>query len=97
MAYSEEEMCEIEKNPDRLRAYFWRIAMGMRLQADKIRHEVHDHAILSSPVAFDLFSDDRRDAIKWAKALDRTSEAILSNLNEFVRSCSGQRLNDKQK
>lgn len=37
MPYSEEDMAEIEKDPARLRAYYWRMAQHWRLNYPNLR------------------------------------------------------------
>ena len=84
--YSEEALNEIECDPVRLRAYFWRVAMSARYRAKRKREKVNLQAVYSSPVGFDDAAIDARDELRSANVLDNFAQALLDNLDAFVES-----------
>jgi hypothetical protein len=86
MPYSEQEMKEISRDPNRLRRYFWRVAMGAKRRAARARREVKDQAVRSSPVLFHDAVDDARERLRRASIEESFAAAILDNLDAWVKS-----------
>ena len=86
VVYSEQEMHEIGRDPVRLRAYFWRVAMNAKRTARRYRAASRavgvEHPVTNYRRAFDEGQEDMR----WADTLDRFSAAILDNLDAFVET-----------
>ncbi len=86
MPYSEQEIEEISRDPVRLRAYFWKVAMNAQRQARRYRKSSRavgaQHPVTNYRPAFE---EGREDA-RWADTLDRFSSAILDNIDAFVDS-----------
>ena len=73
--YTDEEMEEIEADPVRLKAYFWRMSKHWTRLAATYREEARK-------VSF----DEGLEKIRWAKTLDTTAGVLLENLDAFVES-----------
>lgn len=86
MTYSDEEMKEIERDPVRLRAYFWRVATNMRRTAKRNRAQSRaigkGHPITNYLPAF----EEGQDLIRWAKTLDNVADHVLENIDVIVES-----------
>ena len=86
MTYSDEEMAEIERDPVRLKAYFWNVVQGMRRIAAKNRARSQatgvNHPVTNYLPAF----EEGADAIHWANTLDRVADCILEDLDAWVTS-----------
>lgn len=84
--YSEKEMEEISRDPARLRAYFWRVAMSARQRAADGRRRCAAQAMHSSPVQFDEVADKGRRTLRMASLDERLATAILDNIDALVAS-----------
>lgn len=86
MPYSEQEMQDICRDPERLCAYFWRVAMNAKRTAKRNRERSRgvglSHPVNNYRPAFEEGYDD----VRWAETLDRFSAAILDNLDALVES-----------
>lgn len=75
MSYSESEMDEIERDPVRLRGYFWRVAMTNKRLAAQSRKEARTASY-----------DQGARLIHDAEVSEAFSQAILDNLDVLVKS-----------
>jgi hypothetical protein len=75
--YSGKELDDISRDRDRLRAYFWRVAMNARrIAAENRRTSRANRATF----------DEGRDLMHWASVMDRVSTIVLDNLDALVES-----------
>ena len=79
MAYTGEQLDEIERDPVRLRAYFWRVAMANKVLAARKREEARRAS----------FGDGMR-LLQQARASQRFSLIILEHMDALVASCARQ-------
>lgn len=86
MTYSDEEMREIERDPVRLRAYFWRVATNMRRMAANNRAKSRatglHHPVSNYLPAF----EEGADEVRWADTYDRVADAVLGDLDTLVET-----------
>jgi hypothetical protein len=75
MTYTSEQLEEIEKDPERLRAMFWRVAMSNRQRAGQQREEAR-----RAPF------DDGPRLLREAEISERFAATILENLDAFVEA-----------
>ncbi len=87
MPYSGEELEEIERDPARLRAYFWHIAMHNRRLARRERAASRavgcSHPVTNYLPAF----EEGADKIRLANLSDRLADLILEHIDGLVDSC----------
>jgi hypothetical protein len=76
MAYTGEQLEEIERDPVRLRAYFWRVAMANKVLAARKREEARRAS----------FEDGPR-LLQEAYSSQRFSLVILEHMDALVESC----------
>ena len=87
MAYSDADLEAMQYDPIALRRYFWCVAMGAKRRSLVTKREVIERGRTSPTTHFkSVFAQDRR-ARDWADVDAAFSEAILSNLDDFVSSC----------
>ena len=86
MPYTEEDLRDIERDPVRLRAYFWKVAMNAKREAQRYRAASRavgvEHPVTNYRPAF----EEGLENAHWAGVLDRFSAAILDNLDVFVET-----------
>lgn len=101
MPYSDEEMREIERDPVRLRAYFWRVATNMRRIAKQNRRQSRatgkNHPVTNYLPAF----EEGRDLVRMAKTLDTVADQVIEHMDilvetTLVRGKPGSRGNDSR-
>lgn len=86
MPYSEEEMAAIARDPERLRAYFWRVAMNAQRRARRYRAASRSVGVAHPVTNYRSVFDEGHEDVRWADTLDRFSAAILDNLDAFVET-----------
>lgn len=84
--YSEHDMHEIARDPDRLRAYYWRVAMNAKRMARRSREASQNVGVVHPVTNYRPAFDEGREDVRWADTLDRFSAAILDNLDAWVES-----------
>jgi hypothetical protein len=77
MPYTEQDLDEIPRSRDRLKAYYWRVAMNARRLAAE-----HRRAIRANKASF----DEGQDLLRWAGSLERVAAVILANIDELVET-----------
>src|SRR6185437_4068032 len=86
MPYSEAELDEIGGDPARLRAYWWLMAMHHKRLAREYRARSRAVSLRHPTTNYLPAFEDGEDDIRWADTLDRVSDAILENIDDFVSS-----------
>mgnify|MGYP000913993455 CR=1 FL=1 len=86
MFYSEEEMDEIAKCPVRLRAYYWRVAMNMQRMSRRARAASRATSVEHPVTNYRPVFEEGIDEAHWAGVLERTSAAILENIDALVET-----------
>lgn len=86
MAFSHEELEEIGCNAVRLHAWWHHIAMHHQRLARQKRAASRQMGVHHPVTNYRPQFEEGHDLIQWADALDRTSQAILENLDALVRT-----------
>lgn len=84
--YSDKEMEEISRDPERLRAYFWRFAMNAKRRAVENRSTSRATGIAHPVTNYRPAFEDGRDLMHWASVMDRVAEHVLNNLDVLVET-----------
>ncbi len=87
MPYSEQDFEAMQYNPVLMRAYFWRVAMGMKRRSLVTKRDVIERGVQSPvPNFVGTYLEDgrRRD---WADVEECVSAIILSHIDILVRTC----------
>lgn len=86
MPYSDRELREIERDPVRLRAWWWHMAQHHRRLAREYRHKSQSTGKWHPVTNYSYeFAKGRKD-IRWANTLDRVSAMVLENIDALVES-----------
>lgn len=86
MPYSDHELEEIGRDPIRLRAWWWHMAMRhqrfAREKRELSRMIGRDHPVTNYRERF----DEGYDLIRWAIVSDRVASVILDDIELFIRT-----------
>jgi hypothetical protein len=83
---SDREMRAIERDPARLRGYFWRVAMNARRIAAENRRLSQETGIRHPTTNYRAAFAEGRDLIADAEWMDRFSAAILKDIDLIVET-----------
>lgn len=86
MSYSEAQLEDIERDPVRLRAYFWHVAMNAQRIARRNRAMSRRLAVSHPVTNYRPVFDEGHELLSKAALMDRFSRAILDNIDAFVDS-----------
>lgn len=84
MPYTEKELEEIERDPVRLRAYVWHVAMNAQRIARRNREQSRKMALSHPVINYVPIHEEGRDLLRDADLMDRFSKALLDNIDLFV-------------
>lgn len=84
--YSDQEMRDIERSSERLRAYFWRVAQNAKRLARRDRAASRSISLNHPTSNYRPQFSEGFDLLKDAEHMERFSSAILENLDALVRS-----------
>ena len=86
MPYSEQDMYEIERDPVRLKAYYWHMVHHWRRLAarkrEKSRHTGECHPVTNYLPHF----EKGREELRWAEILERCAEVIEKDIDAWVEN-----------
>ncbi len=84
--YTDREMRAIERDPKRLRGYFWRVAMNARRMAAENRARSQQTGIAHPTTNYRPAFAEGRDMIADADTMERFSKTILDNIDVLVKT-----------
>jgi hypothetical protein len=84
--YFGKELDDISRDRDRLRAYFWRVAMNARRIAARNRRSSRATGVSHPVTNYRAAFDEGYDLLRWAGVLERVSAIVLDNLDALVES-----------
>lgn len=86
MPYSDQELEEIERDPERLRAWWWHMAMHHKRLARKYRERSRSTGESHPVTNYRPQFEEGFDLVRWARVLESVSGAILENMDALVES-----------
>ena len=86
MPYTEKDMEEISRDPERLRRYFTGVAMNARRMALRDRQKSRRMGLSYPVTGYRAVFEEGRDLMRWAATLEAVADAIIENIDAFVES-----------
>ena len=86
MPYSEKELDEISRDHDRLRGYFWRVAMNAKRIAAHNRRASMATGVFHPVTNYKAAFDEGADLVRWASVMEGFSLIVLDNIDALVES-----------
>jgi hypothetical protein len=86
MVYTEKDLEEISRDPDRLRRYFAGVAMNARRMALRDRRKSKRMGLAYPVTGYRPVFEDGRDLMRWAETMEAVAAAIIENIDAFVES-----------
>jgi hypothetical protein len=84
--YTDKELREISRDPERLRRYFSGVAMNARRQALKDRRKSRQMGLAYPVTGYRAVFEEGRDLLHWAETMDRFADVIVENIDALVAS-----------
>lgn len=86
MAYTEKDLEEISRDPERLRRYFAGVAMNARRMALRDRQKSRRMGLAHPVTGYRTAFEEGRDLMRWADTMEAFADAITENIDAFVES-----------
>lgn len=87
MPYSDQEMHEIERDPVRLKAYFWHMIQHWRRMGRRKREKSKRTGEIHPVTNYRCHFENGREELRWAEVLETCADVIERDIDSWVEGC----------